>query len=137
MEVDLLGYCLDRMGRAYEEQIWAVALVGAMAAVVISQSESVIHAARYWILIAGLWATSVLAMVFVWSRHFIFDHYNSLARRIIDDSASGSLIPPDGASTTATWLAKWSGVSLYTLIIAGMTIVAVRALSRARENACA
>jgi hypothetical protein len=137
MEVDMLGFCLDRMGRAYEEQVWAVALVGAMAALVISQAERVLVTARYWILIAGLWATSALAMVFVWSRHFIFDYYKGLSRTIIGRDASLSLIPTDGVSPLAAWLAKWSGVSLYTVIIAGMTIMAVRALSKARERAYA
>lgn len=133
MDIDLLSYFVDRTGRAYEEQIWAVALVSAVAGFLTAQAEKVVELARKWLLLLGVWATCLLALVFIWSRHFIFLHYDTLARTVVDISAAGSLCSPDRVSPVAKHLAGWSGVSLYTVIVVAMTIIASRALGQARK----
>jgi len=134
VESDLLSYFVDRTGRAYEEQIWAVALVGAMAGFLFTQAERVVAVVRRSLLVVGVWATCILALVFIWSRHFIFVHYDTLARATLDMNAPGALGSPDRVPPVARLLAGWSGVSLYTIIVVAMTIVAVRALAKARQS---
>ena len=134
MDVDFFGFCIDRMGRAYDEQVWAVALFGAMAGFLVTQAHRLVKVIRYSLLFAGLWATCLLALVFIWSRHFIFLHYDELARLMIDLSTPGSMCSPDRVSPVAKLLAGWSGVSLYSVLVLGMTVVATSVLTGARKE---
>ncbi len=134
MDADFFGFCVDRMGRAYEEQVWAVALVGAMAGFLAAQAQQFVKVIRYSLLLAGLWVTCLLALVFIWSRHFIFLHYDHLAKLLIDLSAPGAMCSQDRISPTAKFLAGWSGVFLYSVLVLGMVLVATRVLAGAKKG---
>ncbi len=66
MNAEMLSFYMDRMGRAYEEQVWAVALVGSAAGFLIAQADRVLPLLHRPLLVAGVWATGVLALGFGW-----------------------------------------------------------------------
>jgi hypothetical protein len=126
MNAEMLSFYMDRMGRAYEEQVWAVALVGSAAGFLIAKADRIVPLLRRPPLLAfGVWVTGVLALLFIWSRHFIFLHYDALSRALLALGADG--VPP-----AARQLAAWSGITLYTLLVLGMTVMASRTFRSAR-----
>lgn len=125
---DLLSFCQERMSQAYVEQVWAVALVGGMCGFVISQAGKLAAALsrRAWSWGVGLAAT--LALLFVWSRHGIYRFYDAWTRQILSGSPAGGLRLIGGSQAWRSAVG-WSGVALYTLIIAGLTFAALRVLN--------
>jgi len=122
MDGDVLAFAMDRMGRAYQEQVWAVALVGSAAGFLIAQRERIVPLLRRPPLLAlGVWVTGVLALLFIWSRHAIYLHYDAIARGLLG-TAAGAVSP------AARQLAGWTGVTLYSLLVLGMTLMAARTL---------
>lgn len=128
MEVDLLGFFQERMARAYEEQVWAIALVVGMNAFVAGQAEQLLKAIKYWIALAGVVLVSSLALLFIWSRHFIYAYYNELTAETITAAAGDLFQPAHVAHPILMFIVSWSGVTLYSLIILGMCVVALKML---------
>lgn len=128
MEVDLLGFFQERMARAYEEQVWAIALVVGMNAFIAGQAAELLKAIKYQIALAGIVLVSSLALLFVWSRHFIYAYYNELTAATIKAAAGDSFQPAHVAHPILMFIVSWSGVTLYTLIIFGMCLVALKML---------
>ena len=129
MTPDVVSFAQDRIATAVSEQLWAVALVGALNAFVASHSEKLLDGFRRSVLIAGIAFTSTLALFFIWSRHLIFMHYDGLAKAALGASTPGALCPTDRVAPTLVFIAGWSGVWLYTLVVLGATIIAIRMLS--------
>ena len=128
MTPDLVSFAQDRIATALTEQLWAVALVGALNGFIASHSKELLGGFRRSVLVAGVSITSTLALFFIWSRHFIFMHYDGLAKAAIGAATPGALCPPDRVSPTLGFIAAWSGVFLYSLVVAGAAVVAVRML---------
>ena len=129
MGSEVITFYQGRIVTAYQEQIWAVTLVGAMNAFVASHSESLIKGFPLWILQAGISCFSLLAIAFVLVRHRIFAHYDQCIkeelRKMQPDSAFSSSFVPRYQEV----LAGWSGVILYILIILALWTIAFRMLA--------
>ncbi len=128
MESELLGFFQDRMKTAYQEQTWVVALVGAMNAFIASNSEPLAKGFDCWVLVTGITLFSLFAVAFVWSRHRIFVHYDVFVKEILEKVSSGSIRTAIHIPRVYELMARWSGVTLYTLIILGLWVVALRML---------
>jgi hypothetical protein len=128
MDADLLGFFQERMARAYEEQVWAIALVAGMNAFVAGYADQLLTAIKYRVAATGMLVVSALALLFVWSRHFIYTYYNDLMLRVLDDSARSTLPSHSGIPPFLQLAVNWSGVTLYSLIIVGMCFAALRML---------
>jgi hypothetical protein len=102
--------------------------VGALTACVASHSEKLLAGFKRSILVVGIVFTSTLALFFIWSRHFIFMHYDGLAKAALGVSTPGALCTPDRVAPTLVFIAGWSGVWLYTLVVVGASIIAIRML---------
>ena len=96
--------------------------MGSAAGFLITQAETVGPLLQRPLLAVGMWATCLLALLFIWSRHFIYRHYDTVARGLLATAA-------EGVPSAARQLAGWSGITLYTLLVLGMTVLASRALS--------
>lgn len=128
MKSELLSYYQSRVTTAYQEQVWAVALVCAMNAFIASHATLLLKGFPLWLLQGGISIFSLLAMAFVFIRHRIFAHYDRCIkeelRTILPNSPlSASYIPQYQAL-----LAGWSGVSFYVLIIVALWSIAFRTL---------
>lgn len=128
MEADLVSFAQDRIATAYSEQVWAVALVGAMNVFIANHAKRLLRVFDRWALVLGDAVTSGLALLFIWSRHFIFMHYDRLAKEAVGPTAAGSLVTPDHVAPFLIDVAAWSGVLLYTLVVLGAVAVAIRIL---------
>ncbi len=126
MAPDPLDFYLDRMARAYQEQVWAVALVGGLCVFVAAHAERLLGAFNLWTVTWAVVLLSVLTLAFVWSRHFIFVNYDRRTKAALETAASG---PVDGVPPALVALARWSGVSLYSLIVIGLAVTALRMLA--------
>ena len=129
MDVDCLAFFQDRMSRAYEEQIWAVTLVAGLNAFIASQARPLLEAFRYRTTVIGVSLASMLSILFVWSRHIIFVHYDSLVKTALVDAANCSMKLAQSIPLYLDSLARLSGVSFYTVVILGMAIIAIKRLS--------
>lgn len=127
MEADLVSFAQDRIAMAHSEQLWAVALVGAMNAFTASHARLLLGGFRRWMLVSGISVISSLALLFLWSRHFVFMHYDAIAKAELG-TAGESLLRPDRVPPVFVSLVAWSGVWLYTLVVVGAAAMAIRML---------
>ena len=128
VETNLVSFAQDRIAMAHSEQLWAVALVGAMNAFIASHSKRLLGGFQRWVLVSGVSVTSIVALLFIWSRHFIFMHYDDLAKAALGATVSGSPCPPDRVAPYLVFIAAWSGVCLYSLVVIGAATIATRML---------
>ncbi len=130
MQIDCLSFFQERIATAYQEQIWAVALVGGMNAFIANHAGRILIGLNRWLLQTAVAVVSILAIGFVWSRHFIFMHYDGCIKNILASTASGSICLPDHVTQFYAFAARWSGVVLYSLIILGLYLVAARMIAK-------
>jgi hypothetical protein len=128
MGSELSGFFQHRMTAAYQEQMWAVALIGAMNAYVARDAASLVRAFPLWALEVGVGALSLLAIGFVWSRHRIFTHYDRRLKDELGWAASPTAASPSRSQRRNESLARWSGVTFYILVILALCVVATRML---------
>jgi ferric-dicitrate binding protein FerR (iron transport regulator) len=129
---DLLSFFKERMAQAYAEQIWAVALIGSMNAFVIKYAPK-LEERRTRLLAWGIGLGAALALLFIWSRQGIFHYYNALAKKLIAEQAPVSLPDPSWLQAVASQAVGWSGVLLYTLVVAGVTWASLRVLKKKKK----
>ena len=134
MSPELLSFMQTRMSTAYQEQVWAVALVGALNAFVAINGRKLRNAIWPWLIHSAVVVVSALALAFVWSRHIIYVHYDDCAKLMLSE-ASRTVCGPSWASPAGAWLARWSGVTLYSLIIVGLLVTAIRLVATSDEKA--
>ena len=128
MGYELLSYYQSRITIAYQEQIWAVALVCAMNAFIASNSTLLLKGFPLWLLQGGVCAFSLLAIVFVFIRHRIFAHYDRCIKEELGTILPNSPLSASYIPRYQVLLAGWSGVSFYVLIIAALWSIAFRML---------
>jgi len=129
---DLLSFFNERMAQAHAEQIWAVALIGSMNAFVILHAPK-LEARRTKLLAWGVGTGAFLALLFIWSRQGIFHYYNALAKKLIAQHAPVPLPDLTWLQAVASTAVGWSGVLLYTLVVAGMTWASLRVLKKKKK----
>jgi len=129
MESDLLSFFQDRMARAYAEQVWAVLLVGSMNGFVIKEARTLLDALNSALVVWGIRIITGLALLFIWSRHAIFLHYDGLAKQILALHSPAVSTGLSNFQQVAAITVGWSGVALYTLLVVGMAYAALRTLS--------
>jgi hypothetical protein len=132
MEPDLLGFFQDRIASAYEEQRWAIALVGALNGFLAGYARRFLTGVRSWVLVAVVLLLSAFALLFVWSRHFIFMFYDGCAKMLLESTPYGMQCTADRLHPAMAFLARWSGVTLYSLIIIGLAVAAMMMLRAGR-----
>lgn len=135
MNPELLGFFQNRMATAYQEQTWAVALAGAMNAFIASHAGLLLDGFSFWVLAAGISLLSLFALAFVWSRHCIFMHYDRCVKKELEKESSDAIRSRSDIPKHRERLARWSGVTLYALIIGGLWIIALRMLIVATNTA--
>jgi hypothetical protein len=129
---DLLSFFKERMAQAYVEQIWAVALMGSMNAFVILNASK-LEARRTRLLAWGVGLAAFFSLLFIWSRQGIFQYYNALAKKLIAEHAPMPLPDLTWLQAVASKVVGWSGVLLYTLVVAGMTWASLRVLKKKKK----
>jgi hypothetical protein len=128
MDVDYLSFFQDRMARAYEEQMWAVALVGGMNAYVGSQAKQLLRSFKYSTAVIGVAITSLAALAFVVSRHLIFVHYDRQLRTLLSAAGNALINVQNSVPACYETVARYSGVLFYTMVITGMALIALKRL---------
>jgi hypothetical protein len=128
MERDFSGFFQKRIDTAYQEQTWAVVITGSMNAFIASHTNLLLDAFSIWLLVAAISLVSFLAMAFVLSRHLIFMHYDQLLKSDLQKATARCLFPVRRVPKLYSLLARWSGVTLYLMIILGLGGTAVRML---------
>ena len=130
MPSDLLSFMQTRMATAYREQLWAVTIIAALNAFIATHAAKLLGALPGWLIYLAASCLSLLALAFVWSRHFIYVHYDECAKAILAKEASefcqSKLVTPFRLVVT-----KYSGVTLYSLIILGLLVTAISLVANA------
>jgi len=125
----LAEFYLNRMDTAYQEQTWAVALIGSLNLFVASHSVMMLACFRKWLLQTALFLASSGALAIVWSRHCIYMYYDGCLKTLLAGT-SVSTVCSDGSVFPITQnLALYSGVSFYLLIIVCMYVFAARMIA--------
>jgi hypothetical protein len=127
MRTESLAFYQNRISTAYQEQVWAVALAGGMNAFIAGNTDILLNALPGWLLISGVSLISVLAAGFVLSRHIIFMRYDESLKAELN--SSGVKSPHADAPGYAVSFARWSGLSLYILIIVSLWFIAIRMIA--------
>ncbi len=128
MGIDCLAFFQERISRAYEEQIWAVAIVAGMNAFIATHGEQLLKAFKYRTVVICVSFISMLAILFVWSRHLIFIHYDTIVKTAFVNETNCSSNFSQAIPSSLEFLARISGVSFYTVVIFGMAIIAIKIL---------
>ncbi|MBN1827740.1 MAG: hypothetical protein JW884_01165 [Deltaproteobacteria bacterium] len=128
MDSNILGFFQQRMATAYAEQAWAVALISGMNVFVAANTGKLLNGFKRWTLVTAVSIISFFAVGFVWSRHFIFMHYDTCLKGALAAASPGSVCSPENVTPLCAFFAIWSGVALYTLIITGLWAIAFRIL---------
>ncbi len=128
MEPGILELIQKRMATSYNEQIWAVALVGSMSGFVITQVDRLVASIDYKKIRLGIWIVTSLCVLFIILRHGVYWHYNSIIDK--EFSILKELSP---TMTFLRYVVLFSGAILYTSITAGMAIAAVLICKKAEK----
>lgn len=134
MSIDVVNYLQDRIARSYEEQVWAVAILGAMNGFVISQADKLKTVLKPSLIVWGIRCITLLGLLFIWSRHGVYMFYDRQVKHLV--ASNPDYIMPQltlfeiGAREAVTW----SGVLLYTLVIIGMAYASVRVIRSRRRS---
>lgn len=123
-----MGFLQDRMSRSHQEQVWAVALVGGLNSLVINQGKLLAAAIGQGRLALGLALTCLLGLLFLWSRHFIYRHYDGILRELVERDPQARAIQVNGFKRGARTLIGWTGIGLYSLILLATTWAALAVL---------
>ena len=126
MEPEILELIQKRMATSYNEQLWAVALVGSMSGFVITQVDRLVASIDYKKIRLGIWIVTALCVLFILLRHGIYLHYNSIIDK--EFSILKELSP---TMTFLKCVVLSSGALLYTSITVGMAIAAVLTCKKA------
>lgn len=126
MQPDLLELIQTRMATSYNEQIWAVALVGSMCGFAITQVDRLIAAISYKKIRNGIWTVTALCVLFILLRHGVYMHYSGI---IDQEYAALKALSP--AMTFSRGVVLLSGAFLYSSIAVGMCIAAVLTCKKA------
>jgi hypothetical protein len=118
---DPVTFLQDRIGRLYQEQVWAVALVLGTSSFVVGYAKTLAAVVGRQKLEWCVRLVGFFALLFVWSRHAIYLHYDGLLKKSISTDPGFSLFKLTPFQETARFVVGWSGVILYTLIILAMT----------------
>jgi len=117
MTIDRLTFLQDRMGRSYQEQVWAVSIVAGMNGLVIGQAKLLASALRPSAIVACLVVISLLALLFVWSRFAIYRHYEALIQKLISSGPDATFFELTAFQKVSKRIVGWSGTILYSVII--------------------
>ena len=123
------GFLQERMATAYQEQTWAVALVGSMNLFIAAHAKLMLTCFRKWLLQTALLTVSGSALLIVLSRHFIYMYYDGCLKTLLAGSAFASACPSGSLSRLSGQLALYSGVSFYLLIVVGLYLFAARLIA--------
>ena len=134
MQPDFIAFFQERIATAYQEQTWAVVLVGGMNAFIANHAERILKGLNYWIVQTAVATISLFALGFVWSRHLIFMHYDDCLKENLVSNAAGFICSQFHVSQIQLFLARWSGIALYSLIILGLYIVASRIIAGSKPE---
>jgi hypothetical protein len=127
--MDSLGFFSERMTRAYQEQVWAVALLGGIDGFIVSNGSELSRVINPWISIASVSLLALFALFFVGIRHATYACYYTLANgELVRKDPSIETKLPGAVSPNRTFIARWSGVSFYSLLILGLSLLAVMML---------
>jgi hypothetical protein len=129
------GFLQERMATAYQEQTWAVALVGSMNLFIAVHAGLMLTCFRKWLLQAALFAVSCCALAMVLSRHCIYMYYDGCLKTLLAGSAFASVCPSGSLSRLTGQLALYSGVSFYSLIVVCLYLFAARMIAVAKYPA--
>jgi hypothetical protein len=130
----LASYYQHRMTTAYQEQIWAVTIVGAMNAFIASHAGALVRSFPLWQLLAGVSLAALGALGIVLSRHVIFVYHDEEARLLLAVPPMRSTHVFGERGGLWRWLARWSGVVFYSLIIFVLWGIAWRLLTAASRS---
>jgi hypothetical protein len=118
---DPIIFLQDRIGRLYQEQVWAVALVVGTGSFVVGYAKTLVAAMEKQIIVWCIRLVGFFALLFVWSRHAIYLYYDGLLKKSISTDPGFSLFKLTPFQEAARFVVGWSGVIFYTLIILAMT----------------
>lgn len=122
--MDPLAFLQHRISQAYTEQIWMVAILAAFYAFLLKQGPKPLQPhPRLWAgLRIGHWILAGLGILFVISRHWIYQFYNARLVELLVQNGHTELLLPTAWERLAQNVVAYSGVGFYCLIILSMAI---------------
>jgi len=132
--IDVLSYLQDRIARSYEEQVWVVAILGAMNGFVISQADKLKTVLNPSVIVWGIRCVTLLGILFVWSRHGVYMFYDRQVKQLVESNPDYIMPQLTLFEIAAREAVAWSGVLLYTLVITGMAYASVRVIRSRRRS---
>ncbi len=117
MSEELLSLFQARIDTAYHEQVWAVAITGAAIGFLLSNLHPMTSALHPRFAGAAVILFAGIGTGFVWSRYFIFRHYDACIRDIVASGETTTRCCTRGGSALLRELAGLSGSLFYSGII--------------------
>ena len=132
--MDTVSFLQDRISRAYQEQMWAVSLLGAFYGFMITKGNAIPGKVKPGLLRTGVWISSVLGVAFILSRHVIFAYYDRRLKEELTRAGGINLLQMTALENIGEFMVSLSGVILYSLIVAVLAYVALKTIRTGKDT---
>lgn len=130
--MDLLELYQIRLDKCASEQFWAIALLGTMNGFIISKKQLLRESLGETLLKSAITLATLLGLVYIISRHFIYLYYDTLINQIITQKSTALSLPPPVTEGFLKQAALWSGVSFYSIIALAMAVASWKTVSTSK-----
>ena len=115
--IDLFQF---RMTTSYNEQVWAVAIVGSLFGFLIVNVKELVKLIDFKWLVRSVWVITGICILFIFTRFGIYWHYSGLI-----DSQNPALINLSWFKSICRWVVLFSGTLVYTTVIIAINRVTI------------
>lgn len=134
MNEQLLSLFQARIDAAYHEQVWAVAITGAAIGFLVAHLRRLVTVFTPRCVGSSLILLGGVGTAFVWSRYFIFRHYDACIREIVDTGETATHCCTTSGSSVLRELVGLSGTLFYSAVIVVVCYAAVRMVGPQRSS---
>lgn len=134
--MEIISFLQDRISQAYTEQVWTVATLGVFHGFIISNHDKItgIVKNKSSYLKFSIIAFGVIGILFVVSRHFIFEHYNDFLKQELVKNGYQSLFDLTFLERIGQGIIYYSGVVIYSLVILILSLGAFFSLKKTKHR---
>lgn len=121
--MDIISYLQNKISQSYTEQIWTISTLGIYYGFIIVGSKFTEGVNQEHIRIS-IWVLLLLGLLFIISRHLIFEHYDKKLKQLLAESEHKSLLKTAKLQNFGEVFVRYSGVTMYCILLTTLAVAA-------------